>query len=108
MVQLKRLLHIRTDSGNILWKKPWDFKSHERSDRKKEGLAMRTWSLPGHTAGLGFSPSIHCIAPATTLMLSASTAMLKANASTPCTKVNRRMAREQTCTSDTCEVIPTT
>jgi len=42
------------------------------------------------------------------LILSASTAMLNRNARTPWIIVSRRMLRDATATSDTCEVIPTT
>ncbi len=48
------------------------------------------------------------MALAIVLMLSASTAMLKTNASTLCTSVSRRMIGEITWTSETCDVMPTT
>lgn len=48
------------------------------------------------------------MAPAITLMDSASTSMLKAKALTLCTSVRWRILREVTTTSDTCEVMPTT
>jgi hypothetical protein len=48
------------------------------------------------------------IAPPMMLMLIARMAMLKMNASTPCTSVRRRMWRVMTHTSEVCDVMPTT
>ena len=47
-------------------------------------------------------------APATTLILSATISMLKANDNTLCTSVSLRISRDVTRTSDTCDVMPTT
>ena len=55
-----------------------------------------------------FRLKLYCSKPATTLMLSAKISMLKPNDSTLWTNVRRRISREVTCTSDTCEVMPTT